>query len=385
MTPAELRRSIKIDFGVAGNGHEFVIDGWSDAEAEHRWTTGKRSSIKVSPLGFSNGAYLTFVAAPYLHTDKVPVQNLSIFWNGSKVDEFVLTEGRRHYAVLVPPAVISSSESNIIELHHPNAARPRDVGGGGDSRQLAISFSSLSIEPEDLRLGHPGRLLPDDTDTPLQASQLQSLAQRFQSLGQNCELGLFQRRCGAEPLGLFRFASIFLPHLLEGIETRFSGIGNVADISFTAEKGGEEYIGRHRVYGLDYHTFTKPGQVEIAAFTKSEAVRMNYLARLLMEQIENAERIFVIQRRIPSLALREIIPLLRTLRSRNEKTVLFWVTETGPGDTRLAGRVECLSPNLYHGYIDRLAPGDNAHDLSVELWVKLCRTVVKALEAPPSA
>ena len=28
----------------------------------------------------------------------------------------------------------------------------------------------------------------------------------FESVGDNCELGIFQRRVGAEPLGLLRFA-----------------------------------------------------------------------------------------------------------------------------------------------------------------------------------
>jgi len=53
----------------------------------------------------------------------------------------------------------------------------------------------------------------------------------FQSLGDNCEFGLVQRRGGAEPLELLRFAGIFLPieirleKLAAALERKFDGLG----------------------------------------------------------------------------------------------------------------------------------------------------------------
>jgi hypothetical protein len=47
------------------------------------------------------------------------------------------------------------------------------------------------------------------------------------SLGDNCEFGLVQRRGGAEPLGLLRFASIFLP-----IEIRLEKLAAVLERKF---------------------------------------------------------------------------------------------------------------------------------------------------------
>ncbi len=40
---------------------------------------------------------------------------------------------------------------------------------------------------------------------------LQDLMLQFESLGQNCEFGLVQRRAGADPLGLLRFDSAPCP------------------------------------------------------------------------------------------------------------------------------------------------------------------------------
>src|SRR5216683_6255225 len=52
------------------------------------------------------------------------------------------------------------------------------------------------------------------------------LMYRFASLGDNCEFGLVQRRCGAEPLGLFRFATIGPESLVQLLE---AGLDDLLD------------------------------------------------------------------------------------------------------------------------------------------------------------
>ena len=51
-----------------------------------------------------------------------------------------------------------------------------------------------------------------------------NLALQFESLGDNCELGLVQRRAGVEPLGLLRFAGAPLRRLITALDARFEGI-----------------------------------------------------------------------------------------------------------------------------------------------------------------
>jgi hypothetical protein len=44
-----------------------------------------------------------------------------------------------------------------------------------------------------------------------------------------------------------------------------------------------------------------------------------------------------------------------------------------PADaTHPPGTVEVAMHHLFKGYIDRFAPDANAHDLSLEGWVKVC-------------
>jgi len=58
---------------------------------------------------------------------------------------------------------------------------------------------------------------------PIVGLSAQELMYRFESLGDNCEFGLVQRRCGAEPLGLFRFASIGTEQVARALEAGLEG------------------------------------------------------------------------------------------------------------------------------------------------------------------
>src|ERR1041384_3955367 len=71
---------------------------------------------------------------------------------------------------------------------------------------------------------------------------LRELMLRFESIGENCEFGLVQRRCGAEPLGLFRFASAPLPKLLAGLGARFEGLSHPDNLDVQLSQNGREYL-----------------------------------------------------------------------------------------------------------------------------------------------
>jgi len=63
------------------------------------------------------------------------------------------------------------------------------------------------------------------------------LVLRFESLGDNCKLGLVQRKVGAEPLGMFRFAGAPLEHLLQAMRARFAGMADPAHVQVQPENG----------------------------------------------------------------------------------------------------------------------------------------------------
>jgi hypothetical protein len=204
---------------------------------------------------------------------------------------------------------------------------------------------------------------------------LRALGQRFESLGVNCEFGLVQRKMGAEPLGLLRFAFIDLKVLIQGIDSGFAGIEDPANLDYIVQKDSRELMGRHGLYGLDYHTERFEGDVDPADFKRRDLRRLVFLARALMDQIAGAEKIFVIQREFLPIGLNLALEVLRALRRRGPRASLLWVAREETGAPGRVGRVERLGPGFYRGWIDRLAPIENAFDFSFAPWLAICAAV----------
>jgi len=45
--------------------------------------------------------------------------------------------------------------------------------------------------------------------------------------------------------------------------------------------------------------------------------------------------------------------------------------------------VEALTEGLLKGYIDRFAPGENAHALSLDAWITICRNAWSLAQKMP--
>jgi hypothetical protein len=82
----------------------------------------------------------------------------------------------------------------------------------------------------------------------------------FESICDNCELGLVQRRVGAEALGLLRFARAPLRHLIRALNARFAQISYPEHINIDAENG--EYMVKLTKFDLTYHAHVKVGDIE---------------------------------------------------------------------------------------------------------------------------
>ena len=186
---------------------------------------------------------------------------------------------------------------------------------------------------------------------------------------ENCEFGLAQRRCGADPLGLLRFASAPLPRLLNALQSRFEGIGNWDQVEVRISGNGREYLVHDRRYGFLYHPWVLTGEASAEKIREREARRLPLLRRKLIEDLEEARKIFVFHGMRP-LAEAEARALARALRAYGQ-TTLLWVELAD--DEHPSGAVEARADGLLKGYIDRFAPGEDAHDLSLAGWIAICR------------
>jgi hypothetical protein len=196
-----------------------------------------------------------------------------------------------------------------------------------------------------------------------------------------------QRKLGAEPLGLLRFAFIELPLLLNGLRSGFEGLGDPNTTEVTVEGKDREFLVRESVYGMTYHTFQYEGQMSLDTVRQQQATRLNFLKRKLMEDIGQGEKIFVIKRS-PTLRPEEVLPVYTALNELGRNWLLWMV----PADAaHPSGTVETLLPGLLRGFLDRFAPLEDAHDLSISGWTAVCEAAwrlvgsagVKSLSGEP--
>ncbi len=192
----------------------------------------------------------------------------------------------------------------------------------------------------------------------------------FESLGDSCELGFAQRHFALEPMSLFRFAGTRgLTTLIRLIETRFEGLGAPGSLRSTINvfNGRKEYMIWADGCGLFYHTWRDPAEIDEAELLAENEVKLAYLGRKMIEDLEDGEKIFVYKRNA-TRDLGEILSLHAALNQYGPNK-LFWISQLEDG--RHSCDVEWVAPDLLRGYC---ASFGRAETPPVEIWLKLCRS-----------
>jgi hypothetical protein len=193
------------------------------------------------------------------------------------------------------------------------------------------------------------------------------LVLKFESLGDNCELGLVQRRMGAEPLGLLRFAGTPLRHLVRAMEARFEGLADPAGIRIQPENG--EYMVKLTKYDFVYHADVKIGEIDPEVLHKQQSRTIGFLVRKFIEDLENPTKIMVFRQNEPLLA--EDLTDLRLALASYGPATLLWVQAARPGHP--PNTVVKVDDRLMVGFVRQLAPRNQVPDLDVESWMAMLR------------
>jgi hypothetical protein len=367
---ADLNAKLIVDFGASGNSHEYLRAGWYRAEPNHTWTDGVESAIEI-PRPSRPGVYLLdTVVAPFVW-DGRSSQPLTVEINGTEVGTYTV-RNKMTIECRLPWFLLEGRDSVSVKFKHPGAAVPNEVQkGNNDRRTIAIAFHTLTLA-RSLDSGHGRRIDPPAAGAVAERKQelpLAELAMQFENLGENCEFGLVQRRCGAEPLGLLRFSSTPVNKLIEALDMRFEELGRPDLIDVRASVNGKEYMVFDKKFGFLYHPWVSIGQADAKAIHAREAGRLPFLVTKLIEDLEEGRKIFVYKgmRPLSESTVRRLVTALR----RYSTVTLLWVELQDAENP--AGTVKELAPGLLKGYIDRFAPGENAPDLSFDMWVTICR------------
>lgn len=203
------------------------------------------------------------------------------------------------------------------------------------------------------------------------------LMRRFCSLGDNCELGVAQRRLGAEPADLLRWAAIDVPSLLRLLAARGCDLTDSGQLRLSVV-GAYHWV-RHDGYRYGWHSLLRVGVMPEADVVRREVQRMPKLAENLFAELGEGSRIFVLKRSKVAITPAEAGAVLEAMGEYGEAT-LFYVTPSEAG--RPGGTIELVAPRLVHGYLDRFADDEQVvNDTPVELWLQLCRSAADLVDA----
>ncbi len=334
---------------------------------------GPESELRAD-RSFLNGDHIIELdLRPFVRQPWVPSQRLTVSVNGILVGQSTVMAAAR-FGYRIPAAALSAKKGISVVLGHPGAARPCDVEPTSDVRLLSLAVERMRVSP--IRQGASGERI-DGTGgiTPSQLENMVGLTPdrlmlKFESLGDTCEFGLVQRRCGAEPFfSLLRFAGMDLPSLLRALDDRMQDFGNAALLEiYLDDKDKPEFIVRDARYGAVFHTFRSKDEIREEELRESESKRLAYCAQRLLGDLKKGNKIFVFKRNVP-LREEEILPLYAALSSYG-RNILLWMVPADAGHA--SGSVETVLPGLLKGFIERFAPHEDIDDVLVDDWLAVC-------------
>lgn len=355
----------------------YLAGGWHAPEQSWVWAAGDRSLICLPRPAWSDDATLYLEVNAAQRAGSGEGQRLIVGVNGEEVGRFAIDHERPITLVCpVAQAIIDAKVAITITLDHPDAVVPAGVAlDNGDTRQLSFAFREVRLERLDAELqairsaidhGLPSAVTPLDTVADPADEKLAAAAGELESLGSNCELGFVQRELGVERLSLLRFAGMPLHKLWRGLETSFADLAQPGRFHLQPSGDRGEYIGRDDVYLLEYHT----GQADVVLdqLHAREPARLRFLARKLLDDLEDATKLFVVKAD-DGLQPAQIATLMRLLHRRGP-SALLWVDTASAAHP--AGTVEAICPALFKGYVARF--GDltqGTHTIEHRDWRKV--------------
>lgn len=201
-----------------------------------------------------------------------------------------------------------------------------------------------------------------------------TLSMCFESLGDNCEFGLFQRHQGAEPIGLYRWGAVGVSFLIEALHARFEGMGDPEHVELEGHPG-DEYTLRDRRHWLEGHTFVPYNEEQFPRIFKRQAAAVSFLRERLLQDLEEPWKIFVYKPRMGTFQDHEFGQLRAAIDTVGDAALLCVRV---PEDPARIGTLERMGRGLYVGNISRVSPTANKDEIDMPGWLLLCRLALRA-------
>jgi tetratricopeptide (TPR) repeat protein len=185
-------------------------------------------------------------------------------------------------------------------------------------------------------------------------ADMKQVALQFEGLGDNCEFGIVQRHFGADPIGLFRFAAISAETMIALLAEKFDRLGDpgFTRLSLTT---GNEYLVRDARGLYHLHSFVRKGSINEEKFLHQQVVRLTYLKRKILEDLEDGKKIFVHKSSHSRIDDATAIALHDAIGQFGDNILLIIRLIE---DDRAAGTIVELRPGLLVGHVSTMYTGD---------------------------
>jgi hypothetical protein len=382
-----------LGFAAGGDGNACLVSGWSEPETNFVWSDSGQSVLRLPVPPGARQVYVELALQPFLRPPALMAQRLKVRVHGVRVAaETLRGETRLGFYADVPADVPRQDKAAFlpVKLVMPDACSPASLGAGDDRRALGFAVRSATVAaevppppPTQIVCGplpidrFEGTTKDRDIVRSMTGLSLGELATVFESLGVNCEFGMFQRRCEVEPLGLLRFAGLSYADLLRGLEAGFAGLDDVATLRCAKAHEDWDWLVSSTRYGFEYHSFIRDPAIDPAVLLAGQSRVLRFRQQKLLELLASGEKLFVVQTP-EGLTRAQVLPLMRILRGYGPGALLF-VSDYAEMP---AGCVEVLGRGLFFGSMagvtriagdDEVAGRDNwLSDAALTAWVSLC-------------
>ncbi len=144
-------------------------------------------------------------------------------------------------------------------------------------------------------------------------------------------------------------------------------MADAAEVRVQPENG--EYMIKLTKYDFIYHAHVKVGEADPVLLHQQQVRTVGFLIRKFTDDLRAAEKILVF-RQNEELAANDLIDLRQAVAAFGDATIL-WVQPARAG--RPAGSVVRIDDTLMIGYVTRLSPRNNAHDIDLTSWLDVLR------------
>jgi hypothetical protein len=240
---------------------------------------------------------------------------------------------------------------------------PDDVAG---IREAYAEDFALYDKVSDSR--PPGDRPPRPATAARDAGQMAHILQRFESLGDNCEFGFAQRAYGIDTGGLLRWGFSQFPSMIRAFQGNLQGIfqfDNLVPYTNDMVRDTRSNICFHSQMKSNGTSFLADAQVRQSIFSV-ELSKIEYMTKKLLNRMKDPSVILVYKCN-RNVSDTEIETLSETLAPFGSAQLL--VVRTGNDH----GTVRRVNNRLMLGIIDRFAPYNEAHNVSLDLWMQIVR------------